>query len=159
MIFFTENDKNNLLKKINRYKKILFAIIVIFVILTIIPLLTINYLTETFSLVLEIIFSSLFFCYIILYIKQLMHVKNILDLYRILNLKETTYNCVIKNLSGEQTLNKLLFKKIIVTIENEDKIFYLYNQIKLDFYVGDRVNLIVSKNYIKGWFNDEKITS
>lgn len=154
MIYFTDTNKNILEKQIKTNYKNLIIVTSVFVVLTTLTLILINVLTETFSLILEIIFSTIYFSYLLIFIQTLNNNKNILNLHNSMLKKEVSLKCTIKEILGTQTINKLLFKKILINVESTEKLVYLYDEIPLTFKEGDGVELVICKNLIKGWLDE-----
>lgn len=158
MIYFQPKDLELILKKVSFYKKNLIVFTPIYIILTILILILKKVLTIEFSLCLEIIVTTLYFSFLLIICQLINHLKNVINLYNSTNKKDTKIECVIKDISNQQTINRLLFKKIVVEAKDGEKILYLYDEFTLNFNVGDSVTFIVSKNIIKECY-DEKITS
>ena len=158
MIYFQPKDLELILKKVSFYKKNLVIFTPIYIILTILILILKNVLTIEFSLCLEIIVTTLYFSFLLIICQLINHLKNVINLYNSTNKKDTKIECVVKDISNQQTINRLLFKKIVVEAKDGEKILYLYDEFTLNFNVGDSVTFIVSKNIIKECY-DEKITS
>lgn len=158
MIYFNETVKENLEKTIKKNHKQLIIVSFVFAVFTILCLISINWITETFSLILEIIISTFYGCYLLLFFQILNHNKNVLELHNSMLKNETTINCEIKEILGTQTINRLLFVKVLINTNDGEQIVFLYNEIKPFFSIGDSLVLVLCKNMIKGWLNEENVT-
>lgn len=150
MLYFKEEDKTKLINNNKQLMKLFVVFSVFFVILSLLFIVIRNLIFNYVSLISVIILSTLYFSFLLCFIKHYNKQKRIIELYNKLSNNEKTINVVIKKVLDNITIDRLLFKKIIVEIQGKEKQLYLYEPFNITYRENDEKILIVSNNFIKG---------
>lgn len=159
MIYFNKELKLNLTCQ-NKKTTTFFIIISIFFILsTVLTIIFKNSFGNTLSLILEIIISSFYFSYLLIYIKILFTNKRYIEFLTKLENSDELIEGIIKENSNNITINQMLFNKIVLETINGIRQLYLLNDLKINLNINEKKRFIISGNYIKGEIPFEEINS
>ena len=159
MIYFNKELKLNLTCQNKKTTTIFIIISNFFILSTVLTIIFKNSFGNTLSLILEIIISSFYFSYLLIYIKILFTNKRYIEFLTKLENSDELIEGIIKENSNNITINQMLFNKIVLETINGIRQLYLLNDLKINLNINEKKRFIISGNYIKGEIPFEEINS
>jgi hypothetical protein len=159
MIYFNKELKLNLTCQNKKTTTIFIIISIFFILSTVLTIIFKNSFGNTLSLILEIIISSFYFSYLLIYIKILFTNKRYIEFLTKLENSDELIEGIIKENSNNITINQMLFNKIVLETINGIRQLYLLNDLKINLNINEKKRFIISGNYIKGEIPFEEINS
>lgn len=159
MIYFNKELKLNLTCQNKKTTTIFIIISIFFILSTVLTIIFKNLFGNTLSLILEIIISSFYFSYLLIYIKILFTNKRYIEFLTKLENSDELIEGIIKENSNNITINQMLFNKIVLETINGIRQLYLLNDLNVKLNINEKKRFIISGNYIKGEIPFEEINS
>lgn len=156
MNYFKEEEKTNLINKLKKSKVIFLIVLSVFIIASILVLFLKNTIGNLVSLILLIIFSAVFFSYLLVYIQVYNFNKRLVNLYEKDSNNSSLITGTIKSILSINTINQLQYKKIIISTNDGDRQLFLYDALDITYEIGEKKVLKVCGNIIIGEDNYEE---